>query len=63
VTPASEDRVRGLYDGGGDYVVKPFDLPEVFARIRALLRRDTAAAATVFKRSRVSLDFTTRSAE
>jgi DNA-binding response OmpR family regulator len=55
--------VRGLYDGGGDYVVKPFDLPEVFARIRALLRRDTAAAATVFKRSRVSLDFTTRSAE
>ena len=50
-------------NGGDDYVVKPFDLPEVFARIRALLRRDTAATAAVFKRSRLSLDFVTRSAE
>jgi two-component system, OmpR family, response regulator QseB len=60
---ATEDRVRGLDQGGDDYVVKPFDLPEVFARIRALLRRDTAATAAVFKRSRLSLDFTTRSAQ
>jgi two-component system, OmpR family, response regulator QseB len=59
---ASEDRVRGLDDGGDDYVVKPFDLPEVFARIRALLRRDTAATAAVFKRSSLSLDFTSRNA-
>jgi two-component system, OmpR family, response regulator QseB len=60
---ATEDRVRGLDQGGDDYVVKPFDLPEVFARIRALLRRDTAATAAVFKRSSLSLDFTTRSAQ
>jgi two-component system, OmpR family, response regulator QseB len=60
---ASEDRVRGLDDGGDDYVVKPFDLPEVFARIRALLRRDTAATAAVFKRSSLSLDFTSRSTQ
>lgn len=58
----SADRVRGLDDGADDYVVKPFDLPEVFARIRALLRRDTAATASVFQRCHLKLDFTTRSA-
>src|SRR6266404_2992308 len=36
---ASRDRVRGLDTGADDYVVKPFDLPEVFARLRALIRR------------------------
>jgi len=35
----SQDRVLGLDDGGDDYVVKPFDLPELLARVRALLRR------------------------
>jgi two-component system, OmpR family, response regulator QseB len=59
---ASEDRVRGLDDGGDDYVVKPFDLPEVFARVRALLRRGTAATTATFTRSSLSLDFTSRSA-
>ncbi|MBO0855726.1 MAG: response regulator transcription factor [Nocardia sp.] len=34
-----EDRVRGLRSGSDDYVVKPFDLPELVARIEALLRR------------------------
>lgn len=36
---ALEDRVMGLDDGGDDYVVKPFDLPELLARVRAVLRR------------------------
>jgi len=36
---SSGDRVLGLDAGADDYVVKPFDLPELFARIRALLRR------------------------
>jgi DNA-binding response OmpR family regulator len=36
---ASSDRVMGLDAGADDYVVKPFDLPELLARIRALLRR------------------------
>lgn len=36
---ASDDRVMGLDAGADDYVVKPFDLPEFLARIRALLRR------------------------
>jgi len=35
----SRDRVRGLDTGADDYVVKPFDLPELFARLRALIRR------------------------
>lgn len=37
----SRDRVRGLDGGADDYVVKPFDLPELFARLRALIRRTT----------------------
>jgi len=36
---ATEDRVRGLTLGGDDYVVKPFSLEELVARLRALLRR------------------------
>src|SRR5215469_4397795 len=35
----SRDRVRGLDGGADDYVVKPFDLEELFARLRALIRR------------------------
>lgn len=58
----SQDRVRGLDGGADDYVVKPFDLPEVFARIRALLRRDTAAIEAVFRRAFLALDFISRSA-
>jgi two-component system OmpR family response regulator len=35
----SADRVKGLDTGADDYVVKPFDLPELLARLRALIRR------------------------
>jgi two-component system OmpR family response regulator len=35
----STDKVMGLDAGADDYVVKPFDLQELMARIRALLRR------------------------
>ncbi len=38
------DKVTGLTVGGDDYVTKPFSLEEVIARIRAVLRRTTAAA-------------------
>ena len=37
---AIEDRIKGLDEGGDDYLAKPFDLGELKARIRALLRRD-----------------------
>ena len=33
------ERVRGLSTGADDYIVKPFSVPELFARVRALLRR------------------------
>ena len=36
---ATRDRVRGLDTGADDYLVKPFDLDELFARLRALIRR------------------------
>ncbi|MER0482762.1 response regulator transcription factor [Streptomyces sp. Edi2] len=40
------DRIAGLDAGADDYVVKPFEVEEVFARLRALLRRTTAGTAT-----------------
>ncbi|MBL9127933.1 MAG: response regulator transcription factor, partial [Verrucomicrobiales bacterium] len=36
---ATQDRVRGLDNGADDYLVKPFDLQELLARVRALIRR------------------------
>ena len=35
-----DERIRGLATGADDYVVKPFSVPELMARVRALLRRD-----------------------
>ncbi|MFF3845461.1 response regulator transcription factor [Streptomyces sp. NPDC002328] len=40
------DRIAGLDAGADDYVLKPFDVEEVFARLRALLRRSDPAART-----------------
>ena len=39
---ALDDRVRGLDSGGDDYVVKPFAVSELAARVRALIRRSQA---------------------
>ena len=41
---AAADRVHGLDTGADDYVVKPFDLPELLARLRALIRRSAGKA-------------------
>lgn len=41
------DRVEGLDAGAQDYLVKPFEIPELLARVRALLRRTDSASATV----------------
>ena len=44
---ALDDRVAGLQAGADDYVTKPFDLPELLARLQALLRRRQPAPATL----------------
>ena len=50
------DRVTGLDSGADDYLVKPFDLEELFARIRALLRRQTGRASPVIEHGLIRLD-------
>jgi len=53
---AIEDRVRGLDGGADDYVVKPVDLVELAARLRALIRRAHGEAASTLSSSGVVLD-------
>jgi two-component system, OmpR family, response regulator QseB len=54
------DRVRGLDAGADDYVVKPFDLDELTARVRALLRRRAGRAQPVSRHGPLVLDPVTR---
>ena len=54
-----EDRVEGLDAGAQDYLVKPFEIPELLARIRALVRR-TDDAATVLQAGGLRLDLISR---
>ena len=44
----TEDRVRGLDLGADDYMVKPFELPELEARVRALTRRSSGATPMMY---------------
>lgn len=53
---ASEHKVLGLDAGADDYVIKPFDLPELLARIRALLRRKTVAPTAILTWENLQLD-------
>jgi two-component system, OmpR family, response regulator len=56
------DRIAGLDAGADDYVVKPYDIDELLARIRALLRRSAGRAEPVFEHKGVSLNPATREA-
>ena len=49
---ALQDRVQGLDMGADDYMIKPFELPEMLARLRALLRRSQAATSAGSDRRR-----------
>lgn len=51
-----EDRLRGLDGGADDYVLKPFQMAELLARIRAVLRRKGGTAAPLLGNGVVSLD-------
>lgn len=53
---ALDARVRGLDTGADDYLVKPFELDELAARVRALLRRRTGQAQPVFTHGELALD-------
>jgi two-component system OmpR family response regulator len=58
---ALDDRVAGLQAGADDYVTKPFDFPELLARLQALLRRSQPTSASALF-GRLSLDHTSRRA-
>lgn len=51
-----EDRVQGLDTGADDYLVKPFDLGELQARLRALVRRASGAPAPLLRAAGIELD-------
>ena len=56
----ARDRVRGLDAGADDYVVKPFDLGELFARLRAVIRRFGTQAVSRWRLGRVEMDVAAR---
>src|SRR3954471_8406466 len=52
----TKDRVKGLDTGADDYLVKPFDLSELLARLRALIRRSAGNAKSDIDLGEVRLD-------
>jgi DNA-binding response OmpR family regulator len=51
-----EDRITGLDQGADDYVIKPFDLMEVAARLRSITRRREGRASAVIKHGELVVD-------
>jgi two-component system OmpR family response regulator len=59
---AIDDRVQGLKAGGDDYLTKPFAMPELLARVEALLRRPADTRETVLRAGPLTLDLIERTA-
>jgi DNA-binding response OmpR family regulator len=57
---ALDDRIKGLDLGADDYILKPFDMPELLARVRAHIRRAQAAPTTEIVYGPLVFDTTTR---
>lgn len=57
-----DDRVRGLDLGADDYLVKPFDVNELLARMRAVIRRQSGQSSPILSNGYVDLDPATREA-
>ena len=56
----TRDRVKGLDTGADDYVLKPFDLPELLARLRALIRRSVGKTTNVIEIGDVAVNTAAR---
>ena len=57
-----EDRIDGLDLGADDYLIKPFEIRELLARMRAVLRREGSGSAPLLSNGKLSLDPATREA-
>lgn len=57
---ALDDRVSGLNSGADDYLVKPFEFPELVARIKAVCRRSVNLQSNVLQAGPLTLDLSTR---
>ncbi len=56
-----EDRIRGLNIGADDYIAKPFDFPELVARVRAVIRRSKGRASAMIQIDDLIIDTNARS--
>src|SRR3990170_1238808 len=57
-----QDKVMGLEAGADDYLVKPFEYPELAARVKALLRRALKATSDVLTLGPLAIDFSAQAA-
>ena len=58
-----QDKVVGLEAGADDYLVKPFEYPELAARVKALLRRSLKAASDLLTLGPLGIDFSAQAAQ
>ena len=58
-----QDKVKGLETGADDYLVKPFEYPELAARVKALLRRALKATSDVLALGPLAIDFSAQTAQ
>ncbi|OIQ74350.1 transcriptional regulatory protein PhoP [mine drainage metagenome] len=57
-----QDKVQGLEAGADDYLVKPFEYPELAARVKALLRRSVKATSNLLQLGALAIDFSAQGA-
>ncbi len=51
-----DDRIKGLNQGADDYVIKPFDIEEIIARVKALIRRSKGHATSILQYQELEVD-------